>query len=427
MASPVNPDIQVTPEFKSVMELVKAGATPLFITGKAGTGKSTLLRLLRDEIRENLAVLAPTGLAAVQVGGATLHSFFLFPPRLIEGRDLKVLRHKTKLFNRLKTIIVDEVSMVRADLMNAMDLSLRLHRKDDRPFGGVQMIFFGDLYQLPPVVREQSLQDYFERVYRTPYFFSAPAFRESPLKGVTLTKVFRQKDEDFLHLLEKVRTGDADEDDIADLNKRCAVQPLRGAVILTARNATADQLNQERLGTLPGKTGVFHAKIEGRFNDSAHPADMVLWLKKGARVMFVRNNGAFWTNGTLGEVESFDEDVVSVRVGGETHLVTRETWKVIGYKPTAGGDGLEEEALGSFEQFPLRLAWAVTIHKSQGLTLDAAEIDLDGGAFAHGQLYVALSRCRDLAGVRLRRPVHGRDVIFDPRVRDFHDSLASFK
>jgi ATP-dependent DNA helicase PIF1 len=415
----------ITDEFKAVMARVEAGETPLFVTGKAGTGKSTLLRLIRDKRPEGLAVLAPTGLAAVQVGGATLHSFFLFPPKLIEARDVRVLKHKARLFKRLKTIILDEVSMVRADVMNAVDLSLRLHRKDDRPFGGVQMIFFGDLYQLPPVVRETALEDYFERVYRTPYFFSAPAFRETPLRGFHLTRIFRQKDEVFLRLLEKVRTGEAEAEDIERLNAAGARAARPEAVVLTARNATAEQINRERLARLPGQAVALHARMEGRVNESAHPADQVLWLKKGARVMFLRNNGAFWNNGTMGEVEDATEEEVRVRADGQTHAVRREKWKVIGYKAAAAGEGLEEEELGSFEQFPLRLAWAVTIHKSQGLTLDAAEIDLDGGAFAHGQLYVALSRCRDLSGVRLRRPVQGRDVIFDPRVRDFHESLSA--
>ncbi len=417
----------ITDEFLSVIHKAEEGASPLFITGRAGTGKSTLLRLLRDKIRNNLAVLAPTGLAAVQVGGATLHSFFLFPPKLLEGRDVKPHRHKTKLFQRLKTIILDEVSMVRADLMNAMDLSLRLHRKDERPFGGVQMIFFGDLYQLPPVVREPGLADYFDRVYGTPYFFSAPVFKENPLEGINLTRVFRQKDEDFLRLLEKVRTGDVTEEDVARLNQRHVAPPLPGAVVLTARNATADQINGEKLATLRGAARAYEAVVEGNFSDAAQPADRVLRLKKGARVMFVKNNGVLWNNGTLGEVEDFDEDTVVVRAGDQAHIVTREKWKVIGYRPSADGAGVEEESLGSFEQFPLRLAWAVTIHKSQGLTLEAAEIDLGAGAFAHGQLYVALSRCRELKNVRLRVPVRARDVIFDPRVRDFHEgpSMAS--
>jgi ATP-dependent exoDNAse (exonuclease V) alpha subunit len=424
-AAPAAPtETVLTEEFRAALALAESGASPLFITGRAGTGKSTLLRLLRDKLGKDAAVLAPTGLAAVQVGGATLHSFFLFPPKLLEARDVKPLKHKTKLFQRIKTIILDEVSMVRADLMNAVDLSLRLHRKDDRPFGGVQMIFFGDLYQLPPVVREPGLADYFDRVYGTPYFFSAPAFKEAPLRGLNLTRVFRQRDESFLSLLEKVRTGDVGEEDIARLNERSRTPPLPGAVVLTARNATADHINNERLDKIRGAPKAFEALVEGTFSDAAQPADRLLRLKKGAKVMFVKNNGVFWNNGTLGEVEDFEDDAVLVRVGESLHVVTRTAWKVIGYRPAADGQGLEEETLGSFEQFPLRLAWAVTIHKSQGLTLEAAEIDLGAGAFAHGQLYVALSRCRELKNVRIRGAVRPQDVIFDQRVRDFHEGPA---
>jgi hypothetical protein len=410
----------ITDEFRAVIARAETGASPLFVTGRAGTGKSTLLRLLRDKLRDSLAVLAPTGLAAVQVGGATLHSFFLFPPKLLEARDLKAHRHKARLYRRLKAIIIDEVSMVRADVMNAVDLSLRLHRKEDRPFGGVQVISFGDLYQLPPVVREPGLEAYFDRVYGSPYFFSAPVFKEAPLSVASLTRVFRQEDEAFLSLLERVRTGEVGEEDIRRLNARRDVPPLPGAVVLTARNATADQINGERLARLRGPVRCFEAEVEGSFPEAAQPAERTLRLKKGARVMFVRNKPPFWTNGTMGEVEDFEEDAVLVRAGEDTHVVAREKWRVIGYKP-AGDDGLEEETLGSFQQFPLRLAWAVTIHKSQGLTLDAAEIDLGSGAFAHGQLYVALSRCRALENIRLRGPVRPQDVIFDPRVRDFHE------
>ncbi|MEY3050608.1 MAG: hypothetical protein RLY31_393 [Bacteroidota bacterium] len=431
--------------FHQVLDLLESGEESVFLTGKAGTGKSTLLQLYRRTTRRRMVILAPTGMAALQVGGQTVHSFFGFPPRFLAAQDIR-RRRQLQWISQLETIVIDEVSMLRADVMDAVDVSLRLHREDPRPFGGVQMVFVGDLFQLPPVVAGPEEKYLFQSVYDSPYFFSARAYRRLHPVMHELRTVFRQESRHFLRLLDAVRTNTADADDLEALNERYQQVPAVAAdsdgpesqdIVLCSINAKADRINQERLAALPGQPQVYPAKVEGDFDPRLFPTDGKLVLKEGAQVMFVRNDpdGQF-VNGTLGVVRQIGPDEIWVRTaegalpGSIDIRVGPATWEILRYRAVderaegSSRDGtlrIETEVVGSFVQYPLRLAWAITIHKSQGKTFDRMVIDLDRGAFAHGQVYVALSRCRTLEGIRLLQPLRPSDIRTDEKVVDFYD------
>jgi len=399
--------------------LVESGAGHVFITGRAGTGKTTLLHRLVVEARCNVAVVAPTGLAAISVGGQTIHSFFRLPPRFVDTRELKPLRH-TQVMKHLDLLVIDEVSMVRADLMDGIDQSLRLNRRRDEPFGGVRLAMFGDLWQLPPVVRETELQEYFAATYGGPWFFQAWVWQACGGQSVELGTVYRQRDDpEFLRILQHIRDGEPGEEVLAALNAR--VMPRSrlddpdGCVVLTATNEAAWRENSRRLAALPGEEATYTAEVTGRFDPAAFPTERELNLKAGARVMFLKNDpDKRWINGSFGVVTELSDDgpVVRLDEGGE-HLVKPASWENMAYQYDRAGQQLTREAIGVFRQLPLRLGWAITIHKSQGQTFDRAHVDLGHGAFSHGQTYVALSRCRSLAGLSLARPVRHADVILD--------------
>ncbi len=411
----------VTPtrEYGAALEQIRNGSGNLFITGKAGTGKSTLLRCLAAEIGEEGVIVAPTGLAAVNVGGQTIHSFFGLPPRLIRADDIKRSRNG-RVMRRLKYVIVDEVSMVRSDLMWAIDQSLRVNRGRPRePFGGVRMILFGDMHQLPPVVQENEVAQHLDEVHGGPFFFSHSALRDGA--GTTLLEldqVFRQSDERLLTILNNVREGEPTEADIEVLNSQ--VNPVRTLqegdpyVILTPTNAAASRINLAYLDATPGTPQAFEAGITGEFSAGAHPTDQTLVLKPGAKVILLRNDpDKRWVNGSVARVSRLTEKRVFIEIGGKEHEVEPASWESRRYAFDQAEDKIVETVAGSFKQFPLRLAWALTIHKSQGLTLDKVYIDLGRGTFAHGQTYVALSRCRTLEGLALARPLRATDVKFD--------------
>ena len=393
----------------------------LFITGRAGTGKTTLMRAFMERAGPRAAVLAPTGVAAMQAGGQTLHSFFQLPPRLIEPADIRSLRNK-RLVQALETLVIDEISMVRADLMWAIDASLRRNRERNEPFGGVQMVLVGDLAQLPPVIRQDEAA-YLEMGYGGPFFFHPPAFREAGFGLVELEEVHRQSDPDFIDVLNAVRDGELREDQAETLNARVTgrsgLEASASHVVLTATNELANNINRQRLEGLPTQPHVFEAKLEGQFDPRAMPTDDPLILKRGARVMLTRNDPqGRWVNGSLGEVMGFDDKAVRVRIGDNEYAVEAQKWERQAYAFDANTQSLVKDTKGAFTQYPLRLAWATTIHKAQGLTLDKVYIDVSRRLFAHGQAYVALSRATTLEGLELSRVLRPDDIITDPRIFD---------
>ena len=545
--------VEPTPEFEIGIDFLKNDSGHLFITGRAGTGKSTLLRCLRDMVTDEMVIVAPTGLAAVNVGGQTIHSFFGLPPRLIRNEDIKRSRNG-RVMRRLKLLVIDEVSMVRSDLMWAIDRSLRINRgRSKEPFGGVRLLLFGDLHQLPPVVQDPEVAVHLHEEFGGPFFFSVPSLREGagtsllelnhvfrqsdedlisvlnkvrdgeaseedlellnrrvhpirtlaegdpfviltptnaaaarinrgrskePFGGVRLllfgdlhqlppvvqdpevavhlheefggpfffsvpslregagtsllelNHVFRQSDEDLISVLNKVRDGEASEEDLELLNRR--VHPIRTLaegdpfVILTPTNAAAARINAAFLQALPGAPMQYQASVHGEFNPSAAPTDQTLALKPGAKVIMLRNDSeGRWVNGTVGRVSRLEQDRVFVEINGREYEVEQVSWEQRRYAYDQTQEKIVETIAGTFQQFPLRLAWALTIHKSQGLTLDKVYIDLGRGTFAHGQAYVALSRCRSLDGLTLARQLLPRDILFDRSAMGYRDLFSA--
>ncbi len=416
-----------TDEFLAAVEYIRNGKGHLFVTGRAGTGKSTLLRALQDIVSDEMAIIAPTGLAAVNVGGQTIHSFFGLPPRLIRPDDIKRSRN-ARVMRRLKLLVIDEVSMVRSDLMWAIDQSLRLNRGRPRePFGGVRLILFGDLHQLPPVVQDAEVAVHLESEHGGPFFFSVSALQEGEGTAlVELSHVFRQSDEGLISLLNRVRDGDASEEDLEFINER--VNPIRTLgegdpyVILTPTNAAAQRINAAFLDALPADKKTYSAGVTGEFSQNAHPTDTNLVLKPGAKVILLRNDSERrWVNGTIARITRLTEHQVWVDVAGKEYEIEQVAWEARRYAFDQTEGKIVETVVGTFKQFPIRLAWALTIHKSQGLTLDRVYIDLGRGTFAHGQAYVALSRCRTLEGLALARPLKPSDIMFDRSAMGYRD------
>ncbi len=388
----------------------------LFLTGRAGTGKTTMLRQFMEAAGDSAIVLAPTGVAAMNAGGQTLHSFFKLPPRLIEPQDIKRLR-TARLMKTIDTLIIDEISMVRADMLDAIDRSLKLNRASKRPFGGVRMILAGDLHQLPPVVRGEEVQILQER-YGGSYFFNAPAFREAEFALLALKHVFRQADPRFLALLGSLRKGRVTPADTSILDSivstRSATDASETHVVLTPNNANAYRINRARLDDLPGKEHVFEAKIQGTFDEKTYPTEADLELKEGARVMLIKNDPeGRWVNGSLCTVSGFSGRNVVVDLDGHSYEIEPAAWEKYKYALDPETKKVSREVVGTFKQVPLRLAYAVTIHKAQGLTLEKVFIDFDRGMFAHGQAYVAFSRARALDGLEISRPLRPRDLVMD--------------
>jgi ATP-dependent exoDNAse (exonuclease V) alpha subunit len=430
-ASPVVWPVGVTPppEFERAIDFARHDEGHLFITGRAGTGKSTLLRTLRDHITDEAVVLAPTGLAAVNVGGQTIHSFFGFPPRLIGSDDIRRSRNG-RLMRKLKMIIIDEVSMVRSDLMWAIDQSLRVNRGRPREaFGGVRLMLFGDLHQLPPVIQGDVAQ-HLESEHGGPFFFQVSSLTEGAgVSLLELDRVFRQSDQSFLTVLNHIRDGDVTEADLEVLNER--THPIRTLgegdpyVILTPTNAAAQRINMAFLEALASPERTYEAGITGEYSSGAHPTDASLQLKEGAKVILLRNDpDKRWVNGTIARIARLDEKRVWIELDGKTHELEPVSWESRRYAYDQTAEKIVENITGTFRQFPVRLAWALTIHKSQGLTLDKVYIDLGRGTFAHGQAYVALSRCRTLEGLALARPLRPADILFDRSAMGYRDRFA---
>ena len=401
-------DFVLSEEFESIVEQIENTKDHFYITGKAGSGKSTLLAYFRSVTQKNTAVLAPTGVAAIRVKGQTIHSFFGFPPKVIQTRHIKKVR-QIELLQNLDTLIIDEISMVRADVFDAIDYSLRVHRKKlTQPFGGVQVIVFGDLFQLPPVVNmdESSL---LERIYPNgQFFFHSNIFQDAQFKTLELQSIYRQTDDHFIYLLNAVRDGSITNSQIDSLNDSLVenFEMDEGKIILTTTNARASGINQNYLKQLSSEEFSYRAQATGQFYKELFPTDEVLKLKKGAQVIMIKNDPEKrWVNGSIGTIHDIAEKKIKVKINHKIYEVKKEKWDRIQYSYDDDQQEVLENVTGSFKQYPMRLAWAITIHKSQGQTFEKVIIDMSQGSFAPGQLYVALSRCISLEGIELLRPL----------------------
>lgn len=428
--------ITIDKDFKRALKAFLETDSHVLVTGRAGTGKSTLLNYYLSITEKQGAVVAPTGVAAVNVGGETIHSFFKFHPGItVEEAQKNALRRKDKeIYEKLEELIIDEISMVRADLLDCVEAFLRTIRRQKRPFGGVRLIMFGDLYQLPPVVTNEEKKE-IEARYDSPFFFSSFAYQalESQLtdrvERVELQQIYRQTEVDFIGILNKIRDGSVEEEDLRRLNGRLfdAFEDSEGYIVLTATNYQADEINNQQLKMLETEERVYKAGFSGDFPKAQMPTQEHLVLKTGARVMLLNNDQQKrWVNGTVGTVAKTEEGFIEVEIdpsagSGQVMRVRVEPFSWTAYKSEydAKNDRIEKREVGSFIQLPVRLAWAVTIHKAQGKTFEKVIVDMGRGAFAHGQTYVALSRCKSLEGLRLVKPIGRGHVIMDRRVVEF--------
>lgn len=425
---PEETEIEFNEQFSKALHLLQHGSRNVFVTGKAGTGKSTLLRYFRAHTSKKIVVLAPTGVAALNVAGETIHSFFRFRPGTTPDKVRKARRKEADLYRELETIVIDEASMIRADLLDCVDAFMRLNgREPERPFGGAQVILFGDLYQLPPVVTGAE-RELFSSHYKGPYFFNSRVFERAGLEYLELEKIYRQKDQGFIEILNAIRNNRVSPAQLAQLNRRVGADVEtagRGIIVrLLTTNADAAQINNERLRSIDGRVHVYKAEITGKFTRDSYPADDELHLKAGAQVMLLNNDpDGRWVNGTMAAVQDIMKgpeggpDAVQVRLAdGSVEPVEPHAWELFHFTLDKEAGRIKTESAGTFTQYPLKLAWGVTIHKSQGKTFERAVIDLGRRAFAAGQTYVALSRCTALEGLSLARPVRPADVMTDWRI-----------
>lgn len=410
--------------FASALQLIETNKPAVLITGRAGTGKTTFIKFLQTR-GEPQVIVAPTGVAALNSGGVTIHSFFQIPPRLLNKSEIKPVRsgNKREIMKNMRRLIIDEVSMVRADLVDAIDYALRINRKIDRPFGGVQLVMVGDFFQLPPII-DKTEQDLLRKSgYKSFYALGALVFDKITIETIELQKIFRQTEPIFIDLLGKIRAGSDVSAALAELNQAC-LGPHRSGhkpVLLTGRNQTAETYNQDQLAALPGKAFCFEGVTKGEFkiNNNNLPAPSLLELKVDARVMFTKNDPERrWVNGTLGTVTKITPQLVWVKPDGDgtAHEVKAQAWENHRYEWNADNHEITSQVMGSYTQIPLRLAWASTIHKAQGLTIDDVRVDLESGAFASGQVYVALSRAKTMAGLSFASPIRESDVFVDPAI-----------
>ena len=424
---------------QKALQIIQFTRRSLFLTGKAGTGKSTFMRHIAATIKKKHIILAPTGIAAINAGGSTLHSFFKLPFHPLLPNDkrystrnirdtLKYNGEKNKLLREVELIIIDEISMVRADIIDFIDKVLRIYNRNMRePFGGKQLLLVGDIYQLEPVIKEEERQ-LLRPFYPSNFFFDAQVFREMQLIAVELKKVYRQRDTQFIALLDHIRTSHVSDSDLrllnAQVNAEIGTEAGRLSITLSGRRDTVDYINEKQLNTLPDQPTIFYGHIEGEFPESSLPTPMELEVKTGAQVLFIKNDKERrWVNGTLGTIIGFGDEedgIIYVRTeDGRDFDVQREIWSNVRYTFNEKEQKIEEEEIGSYQQFPLRLAWAITVHKSQGLTFNNVKIDFTGGVFAGGQTYVALSRCTSLQGISLQEPIRRENIFVRTEVTNF--------
>ena len=426
-------------ELQNALQIIQYTHRSLFLTGKAGTGKSTFLRYISQTTKKKHVILAPTGIAAINVGGSTLHSFFKLPFHPLLTNDnrysvrnlrkmLKYNSEKIKLIKEVELIIIDEISMVRADIIDFIDKILRVYAQNMRvPFAGKQLLLVGDMYQLEPVLKEDE-RALLQPFYPSKFFFDAHVFREMQLICIELQKIYRQTDPLFISILDHIRTSNTSQTDLSILNQRVGNASQQNhdglAITLSTRRDSVDYINQQHLQELPGEPTVFYGIIEGEFPENNLPTPMKLEIKTGAQVLFVKNDrDKRWVNGTLGTVIGMGDEsdgLIYVRTEqGEDVDVEQDIWSNVRYTYNEKEQKIEEEVIGTFRQFPIRLAWAITIHKSQGLTFNQVNIDLSGGVFAGGQTYVALSRCRSLEGINLEAPIKKENIFISREITSF--------
>ena len=426
-------------EFQDALNLIQFTRQSVFLTGKAGTGKSTFLKYVCANVKKKHVVLAPTGIAAINAGGSTLHSFFKLPFHPLVPDDpnfslkggklhsfLKYSTEHRKLIKEIELVIIDEISMVRADIIDFIDKVLRVYSQNMRePFGGKQILLVGDVYQLEPVVKSDE-REILNRFYPTPYFFSARVFNEIELVSIELTKVYRQTDKTFVSVLDHIRTNTAGAVDLQLLNTRYGTEIEESEsdmyVTLATRRDTVNFINEKKLAELPGESAILKGEIKGEFPENSLPTLMELELKPGAQIIFIKNDpDKRWVNGTIATVSGIDEEdtLYVITEDGREFDVKKERWANIRYRYNEQEKKIEEEELGVFIQYPVRLAWAITIHKSQGLTFSRVVIDFTGGVFAGGQAYVALSRCTSLDGIQLKKPIARGDIFVRPEIVAF--------
>lgn len=425
-------DITITEEYIQVKKLLEAGSQIVYVSGKAGTGKSTLIKYLRHTYKNNVVVVAPTGVAALNVNGVTLHSYFQLPPRLTSEHDIKEIKDR-KLYSKIDLLIVDEVSMVRVDVIDAMDMFLRKNGRDkELPFGGTQMLLVGDLFQLPPVVAKEEEKLLDGRGYSSPYFFSAKALQQCEMSSVELTEIFRQRDPEFTSMLNSIRTAENLKEVIPKLNAGCtSAEDDTSIITLSCTNKVADEINSTAQGKLTGVSKTYSGEITGKFvvEEERLPSPLNLTLKVGAQVMFTKNDEQRrWVNGSLGRVVELLDKSIRVEMVSDTtgiiYDVSPVEWESYKYEYDDKKDKIAPKVAGRYVQFPLMLAWAVTIHKSQGKTLEKVRVDLGTGAFAAGQVYVALSRCRSMGDIRLTRPIKISEVKCDQIISRFNQMIS---
>jgi GTPase SAR1 family protein len=423
-----NPTSAFDDTLEDILELLEEDAQHfIYLTGAAGTGKTTLIERVKDECLLKKMVVAPTGVAALNIGGSTINSAFRIGfdtfPVIQESKDPRF----KKLLKNLELLIIDEISMVRAPMLDAISETLQIHRNSSKPFGGIHVLACGDLFQLPPVVKENEETAIFER-YESVYFFSADNFQaiDNPSFFELVSSFRQQDDKEFYNLLNNVRLGQNLEESIKTINQTCHNPEFdtESSLIITSRKYRAEQINEEMLNLIDGPATAAKSKEQGELNENDLPAPRELRVKEDAKVMFIKNDpDGRWVNGTIGIVidcSDKNKKVIKVKVGKEVLKVKREEWNKVRYVYDEFNDEMEEEVVSSFKQFPLKLGWAVTIHKAQGLTLESCSVDLGDGAFATGQAYVALSRCKTLDSLNLYRELKVRDALVDPDIQDFH-------